>query len=322
VDFWYAFKYDNGWEYAYMDAEHKLEKGPGVMGDGSSPVDRTLDELYAASTDYSYVFWNDKPPNEHKVTGPRAHAKGVLAISKHGKGFWLTHSVPSFPKGAGTVKNSKSSFPGANAPRNGQSFFCMTIDSDTVPKLVEQFMLDYMVIYKAADHANLGGNFADWALEGAHVDQKDTEKTSKVQTVHSAGGQVFTSFAKSAAFGSDLYGDLVAPHYDRDFLAETWQNGAGKIPTWCKGSKHEYMVENVKQVTFLGHDFPETEDHSKWAVSDDGHILCVGDINRQEGQTKRGGGTVCITNVGLAKQIRNVISDEAACGTDNREMIV
>ena len=42
--------------------------------------------------------------------------------------------------------------------------------------------------------------------------------------------------------------------------------------------------------------FPSHEDHSKWAVSMDpgGHRwVCIGDLNRTEGQLKRGGGTVC-----------------------------
>lgn len=231
----------------------------------------------------------------------------------------MTHSVPSFPKAPGTVHNSRSSFPGANAPVNGQSFLCISISDEVIPQLVEQFKLDYMVIYKAADNAKLGGTFAEWALQGAHIDPADTSKSSHVQTVKSVGGQLFTTFAKSAAFADELYGKLVAPYYDKNFLAETWQNGAGKIPTWCEGKKFDYMVENIEDVKFPGHDaFSETNDHSKWAVSEDGHILCVGDINRQTGQENRGGGTVCINKVAIAKQIKNAIVDEAECRAKKR----
>lgn len=310
VDFWYAFKYPGNWQYAYMDSKHQLQTMPGAMGDGKSPVDQTLDQLYKSKAELSYALWNDEPTNKGKVGGPKAHAKGVLAFGK--SGFWLTHSVPVFPQVPNHHSSSKSSFSGANQPTNGQSFLCITIGRSAIAELMKLFETDWMVIYAAADNAGLGAEFQQWASKGKHADAKNASADSYVTTVTSLGGQAFTVFSKSAALDDDLYEALVAPHFQKDFIAETWQNGAGKIPPWKKGREHAFTIENDGVVSFPGHEqFKESEDHSKWAVSMDGQVFCVGDINRQVGQTHRGGGTTCISDARYARQILNtIVADE------------
>ena len=47
------------------------------------------------------------------------------------------------------------------------------------------------------------------------------------------GGQKFTTFAKNAAWDSDLFEDLVAPKLDNGLLAETWMNGVNPLPSYC-----------------------------------------------------------------------------------------
>lgn len=292
-----------------MDSKHKLETMPGTLEDSTSALSRTLDQLYSSKAELSYALWNDQPPNSRAIAAPRAHAKGVLAIAQNG--FWLTHSVPLFPEEPNRAKDSKSSYPAAKEPRNGQSFLCISIGKGAIPGLIELFETDWMPVYDAADNAGLGGEFAAWALKSKHADAKNKSTSSFVTTVTSQGGQDFTAFSKSAALDDDLYEALVAPHFKKDFIAETWQNGVGRIPTWKKGKQHAYTIENGAVVQFPGHDqFKESSDHSKWAVSMDGEVFCVGDINRQDGQTRRGGGTTCISDAKFAKQILDVIVDD------------
>lgn len=322
VDFWYAFKIPGTWEYDYMDSHTTLRKIPGKMGDGVSPLDRTLNQLYKNSKELSYALWNDEPPNKAKVGAPKAHAKGVVAFSKQSKGFWLTHSVPSFPAVPGRVHNTVSSYAGANQPDYGQSFLCISVGANAIPQLVKLFEMDWMVLYGAADNANLGGDFKEWALDNAHADPRVKSHSSLVTVVHSLGGQAFTAFAKSAAFNDSIYEKLIAPHYKKDLIAETWQNGQGKVPTWSKGKTHHYTIENAHEIDLPGQEeFDETKDHSKWAVSDDGKVFCVGDINRQTGQFHRGGGMVCLSSPHIAKQMLNAIASKGhkRASTDDSE---
>ena len=94
----------------------------------------------------------------------------------------------------------------------------------------------------------------------------------------SFGGVNHTSFAKSKDFDHDLYHKLVAPHFKASLLVETWGNGQGKLPSNCSVP----TVENVEELMVDDQMFPETKDHSKWAISksNESSLVCIGDINR------------------------------------------
>lgn len=84
-------------------------------------------------------------------------------------------------------------------------------------------------------------------------------------------------------------------------------NGNGTFPSNCS-SKLNYHVMNIEQVefNFINISFSVHNDHSKWVVTNEldhfkndndiSEIACIGDINRQEDQLRRGGGTVCFLN--------------------------
>lgn len=108
-----------------------------------------------------------------------------------------------------------------------------------------------------------------------HISAKPYYHVTKLSSLK---GVTYTSFAKSAYFEADLYHELVAPFYNASLLAETWQNGEGKLPSNCSVP----TVENVRDLKLLDVSFKETEDHSKWAISKSGELglVCIGDINR------------------------------------------
>lgn len=114
--------------------------------------------------------------------------------------------------------------------------------------------------------------------------EMETIKTApffNIEILKSRGGTSFLSFAKSGKFQKELYDDLVAPHYSAgDYFVETWRHGAGNIESDCmKPSK----VYNVEEITFksMNITFKTLNDHSKWMVSNEHDLICVGDINRQ-----------------------------------------
>jgi len=304
-DYWYIFKFNQGWDYAYMDHGHSLAQGPGTLDQDSSALAATLNQFYKNYKVLSYAEWNDEYPNGTTVESPTAHAKGVVFFD--GKsGVWITHSLPKF---MGTPQTGNPDFK-TPSDRYGQSFLCITIDKAGFDVLSQVAPINRYSVYDSADNAKMGTPFTDWAIDG-----KTSDTTTLVTTFKSAGGQEFTIFAKSALWKNELYEGLVAPYYKADLQTETWQNGVGKIPSWCKGS-YAYNVENVKSVNFPGKEFKESDDHSKWAITKTGYTFCVGDINRQEGQMKRGGGTICITSARIASNMHPVVDTVAECSKE------
>ena len=169
-------------------------------------------------------------------------------------------------------------------------------------------------------------------VNGDHVRQ---EPWSNINTLTTTGGQKMLSFAKYTDYEDDLYSGLVAPQLKSDLFTETWNNGAGTLKSNCsKNLEHHVMnVEEVK-FDFLNLKFSVHHDHSKWAVTSfnteklfnmdvnnfeinagvDVKIACVGDINRQEEQFKRSGGTVCfLNNESVWTQYFGIVSNVEQC---------
>ena len=44
-----------------------------------------------------------------------------------------------------------------------------------------------------------------------------------------------------------------------------------------------------------------------------GDVVCVGDINRMVSQKKRGGGTICLHDIGLWKSMRALVASTDPC---------
>jgi deoxyribonuclease-2 len=139
------------------------------------------------------------------------------------------------------------------------------------------------------------------------------EPYDRIINVKSLAGTTFHSFAKDNQFDKDLYHVLVARHLQTDLLTETWQKGKD-IGVSCQGN---FTVEDVNSIKISGllgtpnvnFGFSSMKDHSKFAMGK--HIerpyVCVGDINRQPSQYKRGGGALCFKDVVIWAQYYNFV---------------
>ena len=152
-----------------------------------------------------------------------------------------------------------------------------------------------------------------------------SEPWSNLNTFTTVGGERLLSFAKFTYFGDDLYTKLVAPELKSDLLTETWNNGRGTLESNCSADI-QFEVHNIEEVNFkeLGIRFSVHHDHSKWAVTSDKkmknqfgesrQVACIGDINRQEEQFKRAGGTVCfLDNKIIWNQYATLVSEIEPC---------
>jgi deoxyribonuclease II len=141
-------------------------------------------------------------------------------------------------------------------------------------------------------------------------------RTAEMQ---SRAGSKFVSFAKTRKFQKELYEDLVCPHYSAgDYYVEAWRHGTGNIGSDCdKPSK----VYNIEEISFpsLNFTFKTMRDHSKWMVSNEHKLICVGDINRQEHQKVRGGGTVC-QETNMSSAYANLVKAVEKCKKPKKQV--
>ena len=110
----------NGTSYAYVDASTTsfefLSKDITLV---TSPLGLTLHPLYAGSAELSFMY-NDETP-DNKTSSSYGHTKGVIAANGT-EGFWLIHSVPSFPP----EPDDGYSYPSSGL-RYAQSFLCLSL---------------------------------------------------------------------------------------------------------------------------------------------------------------------------------------------------
>ena len=305
VDRWVVLKANSGSDYSYLDADGKADgfaAGPGTLAETDNALGHTLQQVYAGGDDVGYLMYNDQDPREKK-SYYKAHAKGVYGWGPGG-GFWLVHSTPRFPN---FVEDGYQGFP-EYAMRYGQSFLCTTFDLGALDDVARGQISNDPMIY----------DFRIPAPEAtptlASLTLKHTpDKGSQTLAATSAGGANLTVFAKNRSWDDYLYEDLVCETFDRGFRWETWMNGVRPDPTFCRPD-HKYDSVNIRTVRISpAHEFKETQDHSKWGVSIEPAVVCIGDINRQESQNKRGGGTVCITDDDLWKAFDALVGEMDQC---------
>ncbi|CAH1113580.1 unnamed protein product [Psylliodes chrysocephalus] len=297
----------HGHGYIYLTSKDDSWKFSAIsINNSKSIIGNTLSDLYKDKSSLSYILYNDEPPNG-QTSSIKGHTKGVVAADNNG-GFWMIHSVPKFPE----ISNSYS-FPQSGSVY-GQTFLCISMDLENLDKVGLQLQYNEPDIYAQNILPGVKSSAPNLADAAANV-TVNTSPWYHISYLMSKLRTQFWSFAKSKQFGKELYVDLVAPQLREDLDVETWRNGAGKLASNCS---QKFNVNNIKTINMkiAGVTFKSTEDHSKWAVASPdktGSFSCVGDINRQEHQKLRGGGTVCFSNNKVMKLFQSLIGSVEDC---------
>ncbi|XP_064136836.1 deoxyribonuclease-2-alpha isoform X2 [Loxodonta africana] len=175
-----------------------------------------------------------------------------------------------------------------------------------------QLTYTYPLVY---DH-KLEGAFAqkfpnlEEVVKGHHIRQGPWNSSV---TLTSQAGATFQSFAKFGNFGDDLYSGWLAGALGSNLQVQFWQNSAGILPSNCSGAQH---VLDITEIAFPGPGgptFSATEDHSKWCVAPKGPWTCVSDMNRNQREEHRGGGTLCAQLPALWKAFQPLVKDWERC---------
>ncbi|XP_066294947.1 plancitoxin-1-like [Branchiostoma lanceolatum] len=300
-----------GLGHVYMDVNTQKwsDVSPESLNNTDNAIGRTLQQMYSRGSrqDIAYVLYDDELPDSMlaATSTTRGHTKGVLVFDKSG-GYWLVHSTPKFPNPA----KDCYSWP-ENAVIYGQSFLCISFQYKEFEKIGQQLLYTWPRVYDSQLPASFAPDFPSLSkvLKGQHVGSSPWNHT---QVLTSRGKQQFHSFVKFGTFNADIYAAWLAPYFQTGLLTETWQNGAGKMDSFCG----KYKVLNIKEVKLPNNiSFTSTKDHSKWAITlNTGKPwTCIGGLNRQLSQEDRPGGTVCVNHLQIWQAFISIVKDMEKC---------
>eukprot|EP00297_Palpitomonas_bilix_P011595 CAMPEP_0113897772 /NCGR_PEP_ID=MMETSP0780_2-20120614/18923_1 /TAXON_ID=652834 /ORGANISM="Palpitomonas bilix" /LENGTH=327 /DNA_ID=CAMNT_0000889389 /DNA_START=150 /DNA_END=1133 /DNA_ORIENTATION=+ /assembly_acc=CAM_ASM_000599 len=326
-------KYPDGSNYAYGDSNNggSLSTASSTLADAKGALANTLNQMYDNADSIAYVMYDDETPSGYKPSRTTyAHSKGEVAYNSDG-GFWLVHSVPRYPNPVSD--GSYAGYPDQET-RYGQSFLCLSLSTDALSTVGEILQTNRPYVYESNVASSVSGvvSTIEDFLNGAH----DTSANSIQKRISTSDGSAFTAFAKTHSWGQEFYVDLVAPSLGVALYAETWMNGVNPLPSYCPSSLQamnnttssnklnttaavlkdgNYAVQNIRTLDFSSTSFKETMDHSKWAISQDesSSLVCIGDVNRQESMSDRGGGTVCFSSSSLWQSLNKAIDTVDQC---------
>jgi deoxyribonuclease-2 len=281
------------------------------VNDTNQPFGYTLQQLYDYETqpDVFHMMYNDEWP-DGQTTSDYGHCKGVLTFD-YVSGFWLIHSVPKFPT------DISYSYP-SSGTKYGQTALCVTLSYAALNDIGNQLMYYEPWIYSSAIPLNMSEQnpLIQNVLDKKYI---TSAPYNNEFSFRSLGGVKFMNFAKHKKWGKDIYFDFVAPTLDQALYTETWQDGSGDLPSNCSDSFPVYNIKYVNLTSTIN--FSDGDDHSKWAVSPyGGQYVCIGDVNRQSGQFKRGGGTMCFDDPLVWNTFNNSVQSIQPCTTTAAKM--
>ena len=276
-----ALKFPHGVVGVQYDEDHKKFD--------SCNIDEWVSSLYKNKLWTSWIVYNDasihlepgnksddsnKSDNLLKSHSTGGHCKGILAWnSTHIS--WLVHSVPNFPREftGSTISPIESS-----EHIYGQSFIHIT---------------------RQADEIFVKNAIAHIYLMEAHIFMKhnilDVEHPKYMISTISFSEEI-THIAKSPKNEIDIYSEYLKI-YAKDWYVETWKRGHA-INTVS-------TIKDVTRLSIFGVKYKESQDHSKWATSE--QYYWIGDLNRMTSQYKRGGGGFLVKNKEVSLALKTFI---------------
>lgn len=303
VDSWLAIKKPKGTSYFYYDSNTNFSLSLNSLNDTTrGALSYTIKQLW--ESDANYVIYNDQVPiyNINHAT-KFGHTKGFFAFDKT-NGFWITHSIPLFP--IGPIDTDKYIGIGSNAFTYAQNLLCLSISVDTLDSMAYMFQYNRPSIYDSKLTTDKYTNIKN--LIDSHF---FTVKLCESSIFTTKNGMNFKLYSKTAEWDNDLYAGCVTPTEKDILLVESWIRGSAEGPS-CPIS--DYDTLDIKYLDFgIEGSWSETHDHSKWAITSNKNIICMGDINRMTTQYSRGGGTVCFANDYMHNVLKKAVTKTDSC---------
>ena len=258
----------------------------GMVADASSThpafkpiqdMNQWIHSLYDTTT-FPYQQWaiyNDQAPNHITKKG---HCKGIIVWNEQTIS-WLCHSVPHFPA---IFSETYISDIDSNECLYGQSFHYLAIPytEQILSSIFTQLTIMQANIYSSKINRPM---------------PSETRLFHKLVLT-----PTITHIAKSPNYHVDIYQELaITKGEQKVWYVESWIRGKRAEDTRNVISIHEI------QVTDPSAHYLESQDHSKWAVTDNEFFM--GDLNRMTSQYHRGGGGFHCIHAEMANLLKKII---------------
>lgn len=299
--------------YAYIDA-HLSDFKVYSIDDTATVFPPIRITLGLNSSKANFMIWNDDPKNADepapKYSESYAHSKGILAYSDISS-VYVIHSLPRFPLRKQMIIQRE--LPG-NSGSYAQTFFCSTLPLDQASSVLSSLsILNINVIlhgFSAEEEKEQSELYK--AIEVIVGKKKGpfTKYESKTSQIKTSDGLKIDLFAKTKSDKTLPWDAPIPEKYKASFFVETWTRPE-LLPVICT-TKNQYTL-NIVEVIIKNISFKNTEDHSKWGVSEKEDVICYGDLNRTESQKHRAGTIACFRNKKVSGLVRNFITNYQQC---------
>ena len=112
------------------------------------------------------------------------------------------------------------------------------------------------------------------------------------------------------------YDNSIPAYFKSSIFVGTWTK-----PELQKNICDQLNVINIEEYNILGNRYKNSQDHSKWAVTEQDVALCIGDLNRTDSQLKRSGGIMCLKSKLLSKLTKQFIYSSGDCPEEERKAL-
>ncbi len=277
--------------YSYTDDKHKLK----VYKMDKETFPPMVSVLELNSFDNNFAVWNDDNIRDSSSYSAQAHSKGLISYDSK-SGFIISHSVPKFP----FLDKEKFSdeFP-STLGTYAQTFMCISLNHENLGKYFDNVAkIRPGVQFYLSD--NLKASEITKKLE-FFVSESKKDKNPLNFEIKSLNGKSFQIFVKPDTLEVLPWDADVPQFYKESFFVATWTRPA-MLPNVCS----KYSTINSITYSIDGMVFKNTQDHSKWAVSNT--VVCIGDLNRTNSQLKRSGTAICLKDHNIAEPMIQIIT--------------
>jgi deoxyribonuclease II len=256
-----------------------------------SDINVWLREILRWKEYFNFIYYNDEPP-DMEASSYYGHCKGILMWNSV-EIIWLIHSVPKYPS---DLRNINEVEIRPAELEFGQSFILVQgID----PKLFDSIKIQMKIM-----NPNIYAYNCDLSLFRG---RRAYRGQSRSMTLSGGdGGETSLQVWHVAKSNSEDIYEHICNAFGGKWTCETWRRGSFCPETTsirdCK------LMEWGSSPPNAGILLIETSrDHSKYAVSDSGHVF-VGDLNRMTTQYNRSGGGIVVRSDFACREIGSIIA--------------